>query len=83
MVAYTRIIYCFMYRLYLKLIWPVFCVASRGFLGPKLHCLVNNVGTNVRKKTVDFTPEDIDKVISTNLLSAVGLCQAAHPDLKV
>lgn len=43
---------------------------------------VNNVGTNIRKPTVAFTPEELDFVLSTNLRSAYHLCQLAHPLLK-
>jgi hypothetical protein len=43
---------------------------------------VNNVGTNIRKPTVAFTPEELDFVLSTNLRSAYHLCQLCHPLLK-
>ncbi|CAD7701707.1 unnamed protein product [Ostreobium quekettii] len=48
----------------------------------KLDILVNNVGTNIRKKTLDFTEEDFRSLMSTNLESAFSLCQACHPLLK-
>ncbi|KAI8474096.1 MAG: hypothetical protein J3K34DRAFT_453520 [Monoraphidium minutum] len=50
--------------------------------GGVLDILINNVGTNIRKATVDFTPEELDLVLSTNLRSAYHLCQLAHPLLK-
>jgi tropinone reductase I len=48
----------------------------------KLHVLVNNVGTNIRKPTVDYTAEDFDKVFSTNLQSAFSMAQLCHSMLK-
>ncbi|XP_010543921.1 PREDICTED: tropinone reductase homolog At5g06060, partial [Tarenaya hassleriana] len=48
----------------------------------KLNILVNNVGTNIRKPTVEFTDEEFTKLISTNLDSAFHLSQIAHPLLK-
>ena len=44
-----------------------------------LNVLFNNVGTNVRKATVDFTQSDFQRMISVNLESAFALCQLAHP----
>jgi hypothetical protein len=43
---------------------------------------VNNVGTNIRKPTVSFTPNELDFILSTNLRSAYHLCQLCHPLLK-
>jgi len=40
------------------------------------------VGTNIRKPTVAFTPEELDFVLSTNLRSAYHLCQLCHPLLQ-
>lgn len=40
------------------------------------------MGTNIRKPTVAFTPEELDTILSTNLRSAYHLCQLAHPLLK-
>ncbi|XP_010558920.1 PREDICTED: tropinone reductase homolog At5g06060-like [Tarenaya hassleriana] len=48
----------------------------------KLNILINNVGTNIRKSTVEFTDEDFTKLVSTNLESAFHLSQIAHPLLK-
>ncbi len=48
-----------------------------------LDILVNNVGTNIRKPTVAYTPEEVSRVLDTNLRSAFELCQAAYPLLKV
>ena len=44
--------------------------------------LVNNVGTNIRKKTIEFTPEEYEKVLNTNLISAFELSRLFYPMLK-
>ncbi|KAF3775993.1 hypothetical protein EJ110_NYTH49331 [Nymphaea thermarum] len=43
---------------------------------------VNNVGTNLRYPTVEYTAEDFSFLMSTNLESAYHLCQLAHSLLK-
>ena len=43
---------------------------------------VNNVGTNIRKPTVDYTAEDFSFLLGTNLESAYHCSQLAHPLLK-
>ncbi|OVA15578.1 Short-chain dehydrogenase/reductase SDR [Macleaya cordata] len=48
----------------------------------KLNILVNNVGTNVRKQTVEFTAEEFSTLMATNFESSYHLCQLAHPLLK-
>ncbi|MCA1617801.1 MAG: SDR family oxidoreductase [Acidobacteria bacterium] len=48
----------------------------------RLDVLVNNVGTNVRKAATEYTTEEYERVISTNLTSAFELTRAAHPLLK-
>ncbi|KAG5408109.1 hypothetical protein IGI04_004428 [Brassica rapa subsp. trilocularis] len=48
----------------------------------KINILVNNVGTNLRKPTVEYTSEDYAKIMSTNLESAFHFSQIAHPLLK-
>ena len=55
-------------------------VAER--FGGKLNILVNNVGTNIRKPTTEFSAEDYSFLMATNLESAYHLCQLAHPLLK-
>jgi NAD(P)-dependent dehydrogenase (short-subunit alcohol dehydrogenase family) len=47
-----------------------------------MHCLVNNVGFNIRKKATDFSEEDYDRVMATNLKSAFVLSQECYPMLK-
>ncbi|KAK9176112.1 hypothetical protein WN944_028125 [Citrus x changshan-huyou] len=48
----------------------------------KLNILINNVGTTIRKATVEFTAEDFSFLMATNFESAYNLCQLAHPLLK-
>jgi NAD(P)-dependent dehydrogenase (short-subunit alcohol dehydrogenase family) len=43
-----------------------------------LHVLVNNVGTNVRKKFVEYTEEEYRKLFETNLFAMMALTQSAH-----
>lgn len=47
-----------------------------------LDFLINNVGTNIRKKTIDFTIEEYEKVINTNLISTFELSRLFYPMLK-
>jgi len=48
----------------------------------KLDILVNNVGTNIRKKTIEYSFEEFDKIIHTNLRSAFELSKLLYPLLK-
>ncbi|KAG2397718.1 Tropinone reductase [Vigna angularis] len=48
----------------------------------KLNILVNNVGTNILKQTLDFTAEDFAFLMNTNPESCFHLSQLAHPLLK-
>lgn len=48
-----------------------------------LDILVNNTGTNTRKPTAEYTADDYDYVLDTNLRSAYELTQQAYPLLKV
>jgi Tropinone reductase 1 len=41
--------------------------------------LIHNAGTNVRKRTTDFTSEEVDVILQTNLLSAYELTRQLHP----
>ncbi|CAI0443299.1 unnamed protein product, partial [Linum tenue] len=47
-----------------------------------LNILVNNVGTNVRKPTTEYSTEEYLRLMSVNLESSYHLCQLAHPLLK-
>ncbi|XP_030938493.1 tropinone reductase homolog At5g06060-like isoform X1 [Quercus lobata] len=60
-----------------KLMDTVSSVFSR-----RLNILINNVGTNIWKPTVDYIAEEFSTVMTTNLEYAYHLCQLAHPLLK-
>jgi len=46
-----------------------------------LDILINNAGTNIRKAPQDYTLEEWNTVMDTNLTSAFVCCQAAYPAL--
>jgi tropinone reductase I len=48
-----------------------------------LDSLVNNVGTNNRKSTLDYNLDEYQALMATNLTSVFEMCQLAHPHLKV
>jgi Tropinone reductase 1 len=48
----------------------------------KVDILVSNVGFNIRKPTVEFTPEEYRRLMDTNLEASFALCQLFHPLLK-
>ncbi len=48
----------------------------------KLDLLVNNVGTNIRKKFIEYSEEEYRKVFETNLFSMTALTQGAFELLK-
>ncbi|PON68843.1 Short-chain dehydrogenase/reductase [Trema orientale] len=48
----------------------------------KLNILINNVGTNIWKPTLELTAGDFSFLMKTNLESAYHMCQLAHPLLK-
>ena len=48
----------------------------------KLDVLVNNVGTNVRKKFVDYSEEEYRQLFETNLFSLTEITKLAFPLLK-
>jgi len=47
-----------------------------------LDILVNNVGTNIRKKAVEYSADEYDTIMGTNLRSTFEICQQAYPLLK-
>lgn len=47
-----------------------------------LDILVNNVGTNIRKKAVEYSEKEYDQLLDTNLKSAFRMSQLAYPLLK-
>ena len=48
----------------------------------RLDILVNNVGTNIRKPTLEWTDEDWRRVFETNVTSAWELSRACFPMLR-
>jgi len=48
----------------------------------KLNILVNNVGMNIRKKTTDYSRQEYQQILQTNLTSAFELNRQAYPLLK-
>ncbi|KAJ6838008.1 tropinone reductase-like protein-like isoform X6 [Iris pallida] len=55
--------------------------AGSVFAG-KLNILINNVGTNVRKPTNEYTSEEFSFIMGTNFESAFHMSQLAYPLLK-
>lgn len=47
-----------------------------------LDVLVNNVGTNIRKPTADYDPDEYDFLLTTNLRSAFDLNKLLYPLLS-
>ncbi|KAL5814609.1 hypothetical protein ACOSQ4_025250 [Xanthoceras sorbifolium] len=45
----------------------------------KLNILINNVGTTVKKATMEYSEEDFSFIMATNFESAYHLSQLAHP----
>eukprot|EP00752_Nemacystus_decipiens_P007792 g6959.t1 len=56
--------------------------AAQEHFGGLLDILVNNVGTSIRKSTVDYTPEEFAHVMNTNFTSLFLLTQLLYPFLK-
>ncbi len=48
----------------------------------RVHILVNNAGINVRKKLVDLTPAEWQRVIGTNLTGVYLMCHAFVPLMR-
>lgn len=57
----------------------VFAEVANQFGG--LDILVNNVGTNVRKPTLEYTDEEYAGLWQTNVTSAFAMTRSAHPFL--
>ena len=49
---------------------------------PQLDILINNVGTNIRKPSIEYTAQDYDKIMRTNLVSMFELTNGLYPFLK-
>jgi len=45
----------------------------------KLDILVNNVGTNIRKRATDYTEQEFDHILATNLKSAWEMSRQSYP----
>jgi tropinone reductase I len=50
--------------------------------GAGLDILVNNVGTNIRKTAVEYTPEEFERIVLTNMTAAFELTRRSHALLK-
>jgi tropinone reductase I len=48
----------------------------------RLHILVNNAGTNIRKPTLDYDDATLRELVELNLLSPFELARLAHPYLR-
>jgi Tropinone reductase 1 len=48
----------------------------------QLDILVNNVGTNIRKKSLDYPIEEYQHIIKTNMTSVFEMCRLCYPLLK-
>lgn len=48
----------------------------------QLDILVNNAGMNIRKKTIDYSADEYEKIFNTNLRSAFELSRKMYPLLK-
>ncbi len=54
----------------------------RSLAQPALHILINNVGTNIRRASCDYSLEEYRSVMQTNLESAFDMCRLAYPLLR-
>lgn len=48
----------------------------------EIDILVNNVGTNIRKKAIEYTDSEYESVIQTNMHSTFAMCQESYKLLK-
>jgi NAD(P)-dependent dehydrogenase (short-subunit alcohol dehydrogenase family) len=48
----------------------------------KVHILINNAGINIRKPLVEFTLEEWQRVLNTNLTSVFLMCRSFIPHMK-
>lgn len=48
----------------------------------KVHILINNAGINIRRSVTDFTLNEWNSVLTTNLTSVFLMCRAFVPHLK-
>lgn len=57
-------------------------LARAEALWGSLDVLVNNAGTNIRKKIHEYAPGDYDRILRTNLESVFEMSRLAYPLLK-
>ena len=57
-------------------------IASAAAIHGRLDVLANNAGTNIRKPPQDYSLQEWQAVIDTNLSGVFVCCQAAYPHLK-
>ncbi len=48
----------------------------------KLDILINNAGMNIRKKTIEYTFDEFQKILNTNFISAFEMCRLFYQLLK-
>ena len=48
----------------------------------RLDILVNNAGVGIRKRPEEYTLDEYDKIVTTNMTATFLCCQAAYPGLK-
>ena len=48
----------------------------------RVHILINNAGINIRKPLVEFSLEEWNRVVNTNLTSVFLMCRAFIPHIK-
>lgn len=51
-------------------------------IGASLSILVNNVGTNIRKRTIDTSLDEYQHIVATNMTSTFEMCRLFYPMLK-
>ena len=56
--------------------------AAGATFGGMLDVLVNNAGGNIRRRALDYPPEEVELLLGRNFTSAFELSRLAHPLLK-
>jgi Tropinone reductase 1 len=59
-----------------------YLIKSCGAIFSKLDCLINNVGSNIRKPMIEYSSSEYDYIMRTNLESAFYLSQGFHSLLR-
>lgn len=52
-------------------------------LWENFNFLINNVGMNIRKKAVEFSTDEIETILNTNMVSTYELCRLFYNNLKL